>query len=267
MNNFLVKISLYLDIVIKGRELTKIKIIPGTFKILTQCLPGIQNNFFSIITIFYLKYLWKWVDLYCINLKRKKCLVFIHLQNCLLKKHFSIVDTALCLYILGFMNLLFFFDRKFTLWQTNFLMKKLFSVTEVGFYDRKLEERCFCKENLFLWNKLFLWEKLISVFKELALRPILSWSRDVSLYIYIYIYLSVHLSTFYVNFFEASHWPSGHMIRSRPLIGLHPPSPKLYLSYYLQRSRDSFSPVCGIFVLQQIISLTKKIFLGFYTCF
>ena len=34
------------------------------------------------------------------------------------------------------------------------------------------------------------------------------------------IYLSVCLSvTFLCNFFEASHWPSGHLIRSRPLIG------------------------------------------------
>ena len=31
--------------------------------------------------------------------------------------------------------------------------------------------------------------------------------------------MSVCLSPFHVIFFEASHWPSGHMIRSRPLIG------------------------------------------------
>ena len=30
---------------------------------------------------------------------------------------------------------------------------------------------------------------------------------------------------FSCNFFEASHWPSGHMIRSWPLIGRPPPAP------------------------------------------
>ena len=28
------------------------------------------------------------------------------------------------------------------------------------------------------------------------------------------------MSPFYVNFFKASHWPSDHMIRSQPHIGL-----------------------------------------------
>ena len=39
--------------------------------------------------------------------------------------------------------------------------------------------------------------------------PILSQSRDVRLSV-----------PFHVIFFQASHWPSGHMIRSRPLIGI-----------------------------------------------
>ena len=56
MNNFLVKFSLYLDIVKKGRGggegWTKIKIITGTFEILTQGLPGIHDNIFSIILFF-----------------------------------------------------------------------------------------------------------------------------------------------------------------------------------------------------------------------
>ena len=43
----------------------------------------------------------------------------------------------------------------------------------------------------------------------------LSQSRDVSLSVY----LSICLSSFHVIFFEASHWPSGHMINSRHLIG------------------------------------------------
>ena len=58
-------------------------------------------------------------------------------------------------------------------------------------------------------------------FKESSLWPILSSSRDVSLSIY----LSVCLSPFHVNFFKASHWPSGQMIRSWPLIGQPPPPP------------------------------------------
>ena len=33
------------------------------------------------------------------------------------------------------------------------------------------------------------------------------------------VYVSIYLSPFHVIYFEASHWPSGHMIRSRPLIG------------------------------------------------
>ena len=36
------------------------------------------------------------------------------------------------------------------------------------------------------------------------------------------IYLSVCLSPSHAIIFEASHWPSGHMIRSRPLIGRPP---------------------------------------------
>ena len=57
--------------------------------------------------------------------------------------------TALCLYLQGSLNLRFFFHRNFTLWQTNFSRKKLFSVTEVCFSERKLEESCFCEGNLF----------------------------------------------------------------------------------------------------------------------
>ena len=41
------------------------------------------------------------------------------------------------------------------------------------------------------------------------------------------IYLSVCLSPFHVTFFEASHWPSGHMISSKPLIGQLSFTPKL----------------------------------------
>ena len=54
MNNFLVKFSLYLDIVKKGRGegLTKIKTILGTFEIFTQGLPGIHNKKISIIPFF-----------------------------------------------------------------------------------------------------------------------------------------------------------------------------------------------------------------------
>ena len=55
----------------------------------------------------------------------------------------------------------------------------------------------------------------IRVFKESALRPILSSSCDVSLYICVYICMSPP----HAIFFEASHWSSDHMIRSRPLIG------------------------------------------------
>ena len=59
-------------------------------------------------------------------------------------------------------------------------------------------------------DKIFIEECII--FKESALRPIISQSCDVSLYIY----MSVPSPS---NFFEASHWPSDHMIRSRLLIG------------------------------------------------
>ena len=41
------------------------------------------------------------------------------------------------------------------------------------------------------------------IFKE-SLRPILSSSCDLCLYVYLYIYMSV---PFHVIFFEASHWP------------------------------------------------------------
>ena len=36
------------------------------------------------------------------------------------------------------------------------------------------------------------------------------------------VHISIYISPFHVIFFEASHWPSGHMIRSRPLIGRPP---------------------------------------------
>jgi hypothetical protein len=58
MNNILVKFIFYLDLVKMGREgggVTKMKIIPGTFKILTQCLPGIYSKFSFIIPIFHFK--------------------------------------------------------------------------------------------------------------------------------------------------------------------------------------------------------------------
>ena len=38
----------------------------------------------------------------------------------------------------------------------------------------------------------------------------------------VYRYLSIGLSTFHVIYFQASHWPSDYMIRSRPLIGRPP---------------------------------------------
>ena len=50
--------------------------------------------------------------------------------------------------------------------------------------------------------------------------PIQSSSRDV----YVFIYLYLDMSPSHVIFFKVSHWPSDHMIRSRPLIG-HPPPP------------------------------------------
>ena len=58
----------------------------------------------------------------------------------------------------------------------------------------------------------------LHIFKESALRPILSISRDVR--------VSVCLCVCPLPmrfFFEASHWPSDYMIRSRPLIGRPPP--------------------------------------------
>ena len=44
------------------------------------------------------------------------------------------------------------------------------------------------------------------------------------------VYISIYLSPFWCHSFEASHWPSGHMIRSRPLIGRHPHPPPLGFS-------------------------------------
>ena len=47
--------------------------------------------------------------------------------------------------------------------------------------------------------------------------PIRSSSHDIRLYPSMYVCI---LSPLHAIFFKASHWPSGHMIRSRPLIGL-----------------------------------------------
>ena len=100
------------------------------------------------------------------------------------------------------------------------------------------------------------------------------------------IYLSIYMSPSHVIYFEASHWPSDHMISSRPLIGHstggqnwvhqhnnicvgalhfdpwctlnllsgqhqshhHFPGLSLYWCYNPHRLRDSVSPVCGIFL-------------------
>ena len=65
------------------------------------------------------------------------------------------LKIARCLYTLESMNLHFFFDRNFTLWHTNFSMKKLFSVTEGGFLTEihkkvdSVKETCFCDINFF----------------------------------------------------------------------------------------------------------------------
>ena len=37
----------------------------------------------------------------------------------------------------------------------------------------------------------------------------------VAMSVYVWIYISICLSPFHVSIFEASHWPSGHMIRSQ----------------------------------------------------
>ena len=78
------------------------------------------------------------------------------------------------------------------------------------------------------------------------------------------------MSPFHVIFFEASLWPSGHMINSRPLIGQLSFTTKLRTlaaavameaggmkekclkafwrrCYYPHQSRDALSPVCRIF--------------------
>ena len=67
------------------------------------------------------------------------------------------------------------------------------------------------------------------------------------------------LSPFIVIFYQASHWPSYHIISSRPLIGQPSflPSP-----FYPHWSRDSVFPVCGIFSLslsfyQSLLALTR----------
>ena len=57
---------------------------------------------------------------------------------------------------------------------------------------------------------LFSFSTIQSFFQRIGHWPILSQSRNVRPY--------VCLSPFMQFFFEASHWPSGHMIRSRPLI-------------------------------------------------
>ena len=110
--------------------------------------------------------------------------------------------------------------------------------------------------------------------------PVLSQSRDVSLSATLSVCLFV---PFYVIFFEASHWPTDHMINSRPLIGQPSFTTKLSTRYggdggdgerrggkrwegknkqknemkcfkafwqrcyYPHRSRDALSPVCGVF--------------------
>ena len=137
MNNFLVKFSLYLDIVKKGRGLTKIKIIPGTFKILTQCLPGIQNKFSSMITIFHLKYFWKWVGFYCIYLKRKKILTINTFTKWFIKKKFYSWHCTVSLHIR-------FYELAFFLWQ------KVYSVAE----------KLFNEENFFSGRSGFLRQKI-----------------------------------------------------------------------------------------------------------
>ena len=100
-------------------------------------------------------------------------------------------------------------------------------------------------------KKLFPDTFLMCVFKELSFRPILSSSRYVSLYIYI----SIYLSPFHVIFSSLSlalrshyHIPASNWLPPPPQKNEINPatSPKLYRSYYLHRSRDSFSPICGI---------------------
>ena len=79
--------------------------------------------------------------------------------------------------------------------------------------------------------------------KNLPLADSFIESRCLSIYLSVYIYVPFH-----VIFFEASHWPSGHMIRSRPLIGrpraatgVGIPKNSLYTDYF----HDSiFLPSC-----------------------
>ena len=75
------------------------------------------------------------------------------------------------------------------------------------------------------------------------------------------LYVCIILSLPRVIFFETSHWPSDHMISSRPIIGQPsspplkkmPPAPlvaaakkKIYWCYYLHWLRDLVTPVWGI---------------------
>ena len=58
--------------------------------------------------------------------------------------------------------------------------------------------------------------QVVEIFKESALGR---FFHRVAMSVYVFICFP---SPFHVIFFEASHWPSGHMIRSRPLIGRPP---------------------------------------------
>ena len=69
-----------------------------------------------------------------------------------------------------------------------------------------------------------------------------SWS--VSCDVYMCVCTHIFHFNFQLFFFEAFHWPSYHMIRSRPLIGHPPPWPR---AYYKHTSRELVSPVRGIF--------------------
>ena len=135
---------------------------------------------------------------------------------------------------------------------------------------------------------------LLSIFKQLALTPILSQSRNVSLCIYVPFSCNFHqlgrlgrvglvvamsvccrcLSPSHAIFFEASHWPCDHMISSRPLIGQPSPPPppphssssNLYQSHYPHRSRELVSPVCGI-CFQEYSRGFPGVFSGFFWVF
>ena len=62
------------------------------------------------------------------------------------------------------------------------------------------------------WSTRELTDKMPNwAFQRIGPWPILSSSRDVRLYTYMF--------PSHAIFFEASHWPSDHMTRSRPLIG------------------------------------------------